>query len=160
MLALFIRVPWSRLAAGVLFLLAGGVVFVGIHGLALSAEQRNAAYSTRYYYGEAGLAQAIQDVRDLTPQGGAILGPKDVGFESDRPFYEDALLFPDPTQLGNVLASDGIQLVVTRKNYDYSEQVWPGAFAVIRQYMTPVLDRPGSDFVIWKPTHETSALNP
>ncbi|GAC1610524.1 MAG: hypothetical protein NVS3B26_17730 [Mycobacteriales bacterium] len=127
------------------------ILTVGAHGLAQAFAQRSAPYSTRYYYGERGFGQAIADVRALTPNREPILAAKDVGFESGRPFYEDALLFPDPAQLQSVLQEGKVKLAVTRKDYDYSEPVYPAAFALLRKYMTPVFDRPDSGFVIWRP---------
>jgi hypothetical protein len=126
------------------------VLTVGVHGIAQTLATRSADYSTRYYFGERGFDQAVADVRALTPDGEAVLAPKDIGFEAQRPFYEDALLFGDPATLQKLLSDGTTPVAVTRKDFDYSEPIYPDAFRVIRQYMTPVFDRPGSGFVIWK----------
>lgn len=126
------------------------VLVVGLHGMAQSLVLRSATYSTRYYFGERGFAQAVEDVRSLTPGGEAVLGPKDIGFEAKRPFYEDALLFPDPAALERLLKEGTIAVAVTRKDFDYSEPVFPTAFAVVRKYMVPVFNRPGEGFIVWK----------
>lgn len=123
---------------------------VFVQGLAQALAQRSADYSTRYYYGERGLEQAITDVRALTPRGEAILAPKDIGFQTERPFFEDSQLFFDIPRLEALLQARTTPVVVTRKDYDYSEPIYPAAFALIRQYAVPVIDRPGSGFVIWR----------
>ena len=123
---------------------------VGLHGLGQSLVQRSADYSTRYYYGERGFEQAVIDARSLTPAGEALLSPKDIGYEADRPFYEDAQLFGNPAALRKLLLERTAAVAVTRKDFDYSESVYPEAFAVVREYMVPVFDRPGSGFVVWR----------
>lgn len=151
--AVLLAVVASKAAVGrrVVSAAAGGCVLaVVVYGLAQSLVTRSADYSTRYYFGERGFSQAVADVRALTPDGQPVLAPKDIGFESNRPFYEDALLFGDPNALRNLLVKGTTPVAVTRKDFDYSEPVYPGAFRVIRQYMTPVFDRPGSGFVVWK----------
>jgi len=86
----------------------------------------------------------------LTPGGESLLSAKDIGYEADRPFYEDAQLFNDPAALRKLLLERTAAVAVTRKDFDYSESVYPEAFAVVREYMDPVFDRPGSGFVVWR----------
>jgi 4-amino-4-deoxy-L-arabinose transferase-like glycosyltransferase len=121
-----------------------------LHGTALASIQRSADYETRYYYGERGFSQVVADVRALSVQGRPIMAPKDVGFETGLPFYEDGFYLPDPSALDDLLSSGKIELVVTRKNFDYSEIVFPDAFALIRRRMDPIVDRPGSGFTVWR----------
>lgn len=141
-----------RLQVVALPLIGATLLGVFVHGAALASIQRSADYSTRYYYGEPGFAQAVSDLRGVARNGGAVMAAKDIGFESGVPFFEDAFYLPDPVAMRTLLDSGRVQYAVTRLNYDYSEPVFPAAFAVLREYMTPVVQRPGSDFVVWRLT--------
>ncbi len=110
-----------------------------------------AQYSTRYYYGETGMNDFIAEAKNIVPEGEAIIGPKDVGFQMDRPFWEDALLFAEPpANFRQFVEREQVPFVVTRDTHDYSESIYPEYFAIIREYYEPVLDSPESDFVLWK----------
>lgn len=131
-------------------LAVAAVAAVALHGIGLSLFQRSADFSTRYYYGETGFAQAVDDVQALTPGREPVLAPKDVGYAAERPFYEDALLFGDPAALESLLVAGTTPIAVTRNDFDYSEVVYQVAFEVIRRHMDPVFARPGSGFTVWR----------
>lgn len=136
---------------------------ISILNLAKDLAQRSAPYSVRYYPGEQGFDNAIADVRRITAPGEAVLGPKDIGQEADRPFYEDAFYFPGDEhldELANILESGTIALVVTRCDYDYSEAIYPAAFNVIREHASPIVADIGSDFVLWVPNIVASGFQP
>lgn len=108
-------------------------------------------FSTRYYYGERGMSQFLTSAGKIVPPGASIIAPKDVGLQLHRPFYEDARLLPlAPTQLRTELDKIRAPYLVTRALWDYSEVVFPTQFDVLREYYTPVLADPGTDFTLWK----------
>ncbi|HBS08747.1 MAG TPA: hypothetical protein DEA69_08090 [Microbacterium sp.] len=108
-------------------------------------------YATRYYYGERGMDRFVREAEQLVPGGTQIIGPKDIGFQIDRRFYEDALLFASPVdEFRSFVEDERIPFVVTRKKHDYSEAVYPEYFDVVREYYEPVIDSPDMDFVLWK----------
>ena len=110
-----------------------------------------APYSTRYYYGERGMNQFVEQAKQYVAEGTPIIGPKDVGFQMDRPFYEDALLFAESVdEFREFVVAEKVPYVVTRDTHDYSESVYPEYFAVIREFYEPVIVNPDSDFVLWK----------
>jgi len=108
-------------------------------------------YATRYYYGERGMAYFLVHADGIVPKGQAIIAPKDVGLQLNRPFYEDAFLLPlSPAKLRTELTKIDVPWLATRDRYDYSEGVFPKQFAVLREFYTPVLSDSHSDFVLWK----------
>lgn len=108
-------------------------------------------YSTRYYYGERGMSQFLVQANKIIPSGATIITAKDVGLQLHRPFYEDAGLLPlMPSRLRMELRTIKAPYLVTRKLYDYSESVYPTGFEVFREFYTPILTGPSSDFVLWK----------
>ncbi|OJU43470.1 MAG: hypothetical protein BGN98_05675 [Microbacterium sp. 69-7] len=110
-----------------------------------------AQYSTRYYYGERGMNSFVEDAEKIVPEGTPIIGPKDVGFQISRPFYEDAILFSWTVDKFRSFVEDKrVPFIVTRKKHDYSEAIYPAYFAVIREFYKPVLDSPDIDFVLWE----------
>lgn len=119
--------------------------------LATAMDLRSKKTSTRYYFGEKGFSEVVDEVQARTTPSQPILSPKDIGFAANRPFYEDALLLPNPDQLDQFLRDNQIALVVTRKYFDYSEPVFPAGFEVIRANFVPVFDEPTTDFVLWEP---------
>jgi hypothetical protein len=133
------------------------VVTVFLTNVGLVLAQRSADYSVRYYYGQTGTAQAIAAVQERTDPGDAIIAAKDIGLEASRPFYEDAQLFGDPAGLASLIDSGSVELIVTRCTWDYSEAVWPDAFAVIREHAIPVVADQGSDYVLWRPRLEAGS---
>lgn len=108
-------------------------------------------FSTRYYYGERGMSQFLTSAGKIVPPGASIIAPKDVGLQIHRPFYEDARLLPlPPSELRTELDKIRAPYLVTRALWDYSEVVFPAQFDVLREYYTPILAEPGSDFTLWK----------
>jgi hypothetical protein len=146
-----------RVAAIVLQCLGlGALAAVMLIPLAHDLVLRSAKYSTRYYVGERGLAEAVAYVRANLAFDAPIIAAKDIGLQSERPFYEDSLLFYGltPGQFSGFLRETPIAAVVTRNKYDYSAAVFPEHFAVIAQYFTPVNDQPAPDLRIWVPKAE------
>jgi hypothetical protein len=127
------------------------VAAASVANLGLLLAQRSADYSVRYYYGQTGTERAIADVQALTDPDDAIIAAKDIGLEAGRPFYEDAGLFGDPAGLASLIDSGDVDLIVTRCTWDYSDVVWPEAFATIREHAIPVIADRGSDYVLWRP---------
>jgi hypothetical protein len=155
--------PTARPAVVAALLAVSVLGTTSILNLAKDLAQRSALYSVRYYPGEQGFDNAIADVRRITRPGEAVLGPKDIGQEADRPFYEDAYYFAGDEHLGElatILDSRTIALVVTRCDYDYSEAIYPAAFEVIREHAGPIVSDPGSDFVLWVPNILASGYQP
>jgi hypothetical protein len=134
----------------------GALASVMLISLAHDLVLRSANYSTRYYVGERGLAEAVAYLRSNLAFDAPIVAAKDVGLQSERPFYEDSQLFYGltPDQFAQFLRETPIAAVVTRNKYDYSEAVFPDHFAVIAQYFTPVNDQPAPDLRIWVPKTE------
>lgn len=144
-----VTLPWGKLLqAGALI----GLVFTPLMaGVSTASVNATATYSTRYYYGEQGMAEFLTKAASIIGPDDPIIGPKDIGFQLPRPFYEDALLFAEPVEEFRLfVAEKHIPFVVTRKTHDYSESIYPDYFAVIREDYVPVLDDPSSDFVLWK----------
>ena len=112
---------------------------------------RSADFSTRYYFGERGLASVVDYLSRETPKDSYIIGAKDIGLQSGRRFYEDAALLPQsPDDLRSLLANNPADYFVTRKKWDYSDQVYPDQFAVLPEFFTPIADQPAEDFTIWR----------
>jgi hypothetical protein len=145
-----VRMPIrSRVVPAVLTVALFVSVFSLDLGLVLA--QRSADHSVRYYYGMTGTAQAIADVQELTDPDDVVIAAKDIGLEAGRPFYEDALLVDDPAGMADLIDSGDVALVVTRCTWNYSEAVFPDAFAVIREHAVPVVADHASDYVLWRP---------
>jgi hypothetical protein len=118
---------------------------------AVDADTRSASYSTRYYYGERGLAAVIRYLRDHTPSSATLISAKDVGLQSGRQFYEDAFVLPlAPTALRAYLARNPAAYLVSRAKWDYSPLVFPAQFEVLKEFFAPISDQPSPDFVIWQ----------
>jgi hypothetical protein len=50
-----------------------------------------------------------------------------------------------------LIDSGTVELIVTRCTWDYSEAVWPDAFAVIREHAISVVAEPLKNNVLWRP---------
>ncbi len=118
---------------------------------------RSANYSTRYYFGERGLAAVIDYVERMVPPNGQIMAAKDIGLQSHRRYYEDAGLFLSmtPAKFKKFLATTPLNLIVTRNGFDYSESIFPEQFAIIAEYYTPTPIQPAEDFTVWIPKRAT-----
>lgn len=138
----------SVVGSGVLITLVLTPVMVQTSSAAVNAV---APYATRYYYGERGMNAFVAEAEELIPAGVPIIGPKDIGFQVNRPFYEDAILFSWPLdKFRDFVADEEVSFVITRDKHDYSERIYPQYFAVIREYYEPILDSADSDFVLWQ----------
>lgn len=109
-----------------------------------------ASYSTRYYFGERGLADVIDHLRNETPSDAYILAAKDIGLQSERRFFEDAFfLMKSPDELRKALRVLPVRYLVTRQKWDYSRAVFPEQFEVFPEFFEPLIDQPSPDFTIW-----------
>jgi hypothetical protein len=116
-----------------------------------SLVERSAEYSTRYYFGERGLADTIDYVRQAVGVDGQILAAKDIGLQSDRRFYEDSQAFygMSPSEFEQFLEATPLDMVVTRDKYDYSAAVFPEQFKIIAEHFVLAPVQPADDFKIW-----------
>jgi 4-amino-4-deoxy-L-arabinose transferase-like glycosyltransferase len=120
-----------------------------------SLYQEAAPGSVRYYPGERDEAVTIEKVRELLLSRGALedarlVSAKDIGYESGVRYYEDALYLPHLDRLRALLQRSPRKIIVTRADYDYSQIVWPAAFALIRKLARPIWVSPTGTFTIWE----------
>lgn len=107
-------------------------------------------FSSRYYYGETGLADTISQIVLLAGHESELLAAKDVGLQSGLSFYEDAAFFFTPAAgAQSKLESFCAEFLVTREKWDYSSLVFPEHHEILGQNYEVVFERPGSDFKIW-----------
>lgn len=107
-------------------------------------------FSTRYYYGERGMAEFLTKAGEIIPAGETVIAAKDIGLQLERPFYEDAGLLPlPPAELRAELERINAPYLVTRNLHDYSETAYPDQFDVLRELYVPVLADRDSDFRLW-----------
>jgi hypothetical protein len=86
-----------------------------------------------------------------TDEGDILLAAKDVGLESQRQFFEDAILYYslDTIQLKEFLKNSNVKFIVVRKKYDYSRLVFGEKIDSITQPYFQINEDFG-DFEIWK----------
>lgn len=122
-----------------------------ISAVTIDLVHRSAGFSTRYYLSEEGLDSTIRELQLVVKPNATLLAPKDVGLQTNRRFFEDALILPmTETDLRETLERIDVDYVVTRNKWDYSEVVFPESFAVIREVYEPTDRQPSPDFVIWQ----------
>lgn len=149
-------IVWPAARAGVAtsyVMVVSLAVGIALQQALVSISIARADFSTRYYYGERGLAEVTAAVEAATGVDDIIFAAKDVGLQSHRRFDEDAgpLYSMTPEEFDSYLAERGLALVVTRQKYDYSEAVFPDYFNVLRRHFTPAQQQPSPDFTIWVP---------
>jgi len=145
--------PRRSPATVVAFLVVAALTTLATTNLGEAIYQSRQVTTVRYFPGELGQAQTVAEVRRLLGPAGErharLLSAKDIGYESGERYYEDLRYLPDPARLERLLRSHPDLVIVTRNDYDYSQLVWPQAFALIRREARPIWHSAGGMTEPW-----------
>ena len=134
---------------------SASLLVLAVTDLSTAMAQRSSDSSVRYFPGERDFDVTVAKVKQILGSRAGIerahlISAKDIGYESGVRYYEDGFYLASPDQLADLIRSDLRMILVTRDDYDFSQIVWPEAFATIAEFAKPIWVSPHGDFTIWK----------